>query len=103
MTSTFPSVKFGLMVGIGGGVLLAVRLRDVVVSTLADGFGGWDLSRAEQGDTFKRTGALDGPPSALRTVLTNLEITAMYGRWVHSESQFPFPCCVTPLSTFPFS
>ena len=77
MTSTFPSVKFGLMVGIGGGVPPAVRLRDVVVSTPADGFGGlvqWDLSKAEQGDTFKRTGALDGPPSALRTVLTELKI-----------------------------
>jgi hypothetical protein len=73
MTSTFPSVKFGLMVGIGGGVPPAVRLGDVVVSTPADGFRGlvqWDLGKAEQGDTFKRTGALDGPPSALRTVLT---------------------------------
>ena len=69
-----------------------------MVSTPADGFGGLvqrDLSKAEQG------GALDGPPSALRT---NLEITTMYGRWVHSESQFPFPCYSmwlrSPLSHF---
>jgi hypothetical protein len=64
------------MVGIGGGVPPTVRLGDVVVSTPADGFGGvvqWDLGKAEQDDTFKRTGALDSPPNALRTVLTKLK------------------------------
>ena len=40
MTSTFPSIRFGLMVGIGGGVPKSVQLGDVVVSTPADGFGG---------------------------------------------------------------
>jgi nucleoside phosphorylase len=77
MTSTFPSIKFGLMVGIGGGVPPTVRLGDVVVSTPVDGFGGavqWDLGKAEQDDTFKRTGCLDSPPNALRTVLTKLKI-----------------------------
>jgi nucleoside phosphorylase len=76
MTSTFPSIKFGLMVGIGGGIPPAVRLGDVVVSTPTDGFGGvvqWDFGKAEQGDNFKRTGSLNSPPSALRTVLTKLE------------------------------
>jgi nucleoside phosphorylase len=33
MTNTFPSIKFWLMVGIGGGVPPKVRLGDVVVST----------------------------------------------------------------------
>jgi nucleoside phosphorylase len=76
MTSTFPSIKFGLMVGIGGGVPPTVRLGDVVVSTPANGFGGvvqWDLGKAEQDDTFRRTGCLDSPPNALRTVLTKLK------------------------------
>ena len=40
--------------------------------------GGWVWRSGEigswQGDTFKRTGILDGPPSALRTVLTELKI-----------------------------
>src|SRR4029077_4189277 len=40
MVSTFPSIRFGLMVGIGGGVPPKVRLGDVVVSVPADGFGG---------------------------------------------------------------
>lgn len=76
MTSTFPSIKFGLLVGIGGGVPKLVRLGDVVVSTPTDGFGGvvqWDFGKAEQGGSFKRTGALNSPPSALLTALTKLE------------------------------
>ncbi|KAH6668468.1 nucleoside phosphorylase domain-containing protein [Halenospora varia] len=76
MTSTFQSIKFGLMVGIGGGVPKSVRLGDVVVSTPTDGFGGviqWDFGKTEQGGTFKRTGALNRPPSELLTALTKLE------------------------------
>ncbi len=33
MVSTFPSIKFGLMVGIGGGIPPNVRLGDVIVGT----------------------------------------------------------------------
>lgn len=76
MTSTFPSIKFGLMVGIGGGVPRSVRLGDVVVSTPADGFGGvvqWDFGKAKQGDKFEQTGFLNSPPIALRTALTKLK------------------------------
>ena len=73
MASSFPSIKFGLMVGIGAGVPPAVRLGDVVP---AGGFGGvvqWDFGEPGQGDTFKRTGTLNGPPSGLRAVLTKLK------------------------------
>jgi nucleoside phosphorylase len=76
MTSTFPSIKFGLMVGIGGGVPKSVRLGDVVVSTPTDGFGGvvqWDFGKTEQGGIFKRTGALNRPPTELLAALTKLE------------------------------
>jgi nucleoside phosphorylase len=77
MTSTFPSIKFGLMVGIGGGVpKSSVRLGDVVVSTPSDGFGGvvqWDFGKTEQGGIFKRTGALNSPPTELLAALTKLE------------------------------
>ena len=76
MTSTFQSIKFGLMVGIGGGVPKSVRLGDVMVSTPTDGFGGviqWDFGKTGQGGTFKRTGALNRPPSELLTALTKLE------------------------------
>jgi nucleoside phosphorylase len=76
MTSTFPSIRFGLMVGIGGGVPRSVRLGDVVVSTPMDGFGGvvqWDFGKVQQGGTFKRIGALNRPPTELLTALTKLE------------------------------
>ncbi|PYH90325.1 purine and uridine phosphorylase [Aspergillus ellipticus CBS 707.79] len=72
----FPSIRFGLMVGIGGGVPPKVRLGDVVVSTPAEGFPGWskwDMGKAEHGDTFRQTGALNNTPSAILTALTKLE------------------------------
>jgi nucleoside phosphorylase len=76
MVSTFPSIKFGLMVGIGGGVPPKVRLGDVVVSVPVDQHPGvvqWDFGKAEKDGNFKRTGALNNPPGALLTALTKLE------------------------------
>ncbi|KAL4868435.1 nucleoside phosphorylase domain-containing protein [Aspergillus spectabilis] len=74
--STFPSVRFGLMVGIDGGVPPKVRLGDVVVSVPTDDFPGvvqWDLRKAEQDDTFRQRGKLNNPPRLLLAVLTKLE------------------------------
>lgn len=76
MVSTFPSIKFGLMVGIGGGVPPKVRLGDVVVSKPVSEYSGvvqWDFGKAEQRGTFRRTGALNNPQSALLAALTKLE------------------------------
>ena len=75
MVGTFPSIKLGLMVGIGGGIPPKVRLGDIVVSTPVGQFPGviqWDLGKAKSGD-FERTGSLNNPPTALRTALTKLE------------------------------
>lgn len=76
MVDAFPSIKIGLMVGIGGGIPPKVRLGDVVVSTPIDQYPGvvqWDFGKAEKEGNFKRTGALNNPPSALLTALTKLE------------------------------
>ncbi|EWY79879.1 hypothetical protein FOYG_16944 [Fusarium oxysporum NRRL 32931] len=76
MVSTFPSIKFGLMVGVGGGIPPKVRLGDVVVSTPVGQFSGvvqWDFGKAEEGGSFKRTGSLNNPPISLLTALTKLE------------------------------
>lgn len=82
MVRTFPSIKVGLMVGIGGGIPPKVRLGDVVVSTPVDQYPGvvqWDFGKTEK-DGFRRTGALNNPPSALLTALTKLETNhEMYG------------------------
>ncbi|KAF5691946.1 ankyrin protein [Fusarium denticulatum] len=76
MISTFPSIRFCLMVGIGGGIPPKVRLGDVVVSTPVGAFPGvvqYDLGKAHQGGTFERTGTLDSPPNALLAALTMVE------------------------------
>ncbi|KAK6212007.1 hypothetical protein LQW54_005535 [Pestalotiopsis sp. IQ-011] len=76
MTTTFPSIRFGLLVGIGGGVPPKVRLGDVVVSVpqgVHPGVVQWDMGKTEQGGTFRRTGALNNPPTSLLTALALLE------------------------------
>ncbi|CAH0038071.1 unnamed protein product [Clonostachys solani] len=75
MTRTFPSVRIGLMVGIGGGIPPKVRLGDVVVGTPNDQYPGvvqWDFGKAEK-NHFTRIGSLDRPPSVLLAALTQLE------------------------------
>ncbi|KAJ5942073.1 ankyrin repeat-containing domain protein [Penicillium verrucosum] len=77
LTSTFPRIRVGLMVGIGGGVPTAVRLGDVVVSAPEDSHGGviqWDFGKAEQGQGFRRVGSLDSPPTILKTTLAALRV-----------------------------
>ncbi|VUC24583.1 unnamed protein product [Clonostachys rosea] len=75
MTRTFPCVRIGLMVGIGGGIPPRVRLGDVVVSTPNDQYPGvvqWDFGKVED-NHFTRIGSLNSPPSVLLTALTQLE------------------------------
>jgi nucleoside phosphorylase len=72
MRMTFPNLRFGLLVGIGGGVSLKtdngmIRLGDVVVSKPAGEHSGaiqYDHGKAESGQ-FGRTGALALPPAVL--------------------------------------
>lgn len=76
MIGTFPCIKVGLMVGIGGGIPPKVRLGDVVISTPEGPFPGvvqWDMGKAKQGGKFERTGSLNNPPNALLSALGMLE------------------------------
>ncbi|KAM0256424.1 hypothetical protein ACHAQJ_004949 [Trichoderma viride] len=76
MIGTFPSIKVGLMVGIGGGIPPKVRLGDVVVSTPEGQYPGvvqWDFGKAKQGGEFERIGALNNPPNSLLSALAKLE------------------------------
>jgi nucleoside phosphorylase len=76
MADTFQHLKFGLLVGIGGGIPPKVRLGDVVVSTPVNQYPGvvqWDLGKAEEGGNFKETGALNNPPHLLLAASTKLE------------------------------
>lgn len=77
--ATFPSLRFGLLVGIGGGVPTTtdngmIRLGDVVVSKPAGEHSGvvqYDHGKAEQG-YFQRTGALAPPPRLLLSAAQSL-------------------------------
>jgi nucleoside phosphorylase len=79
MMDSFTSIKFGLMVGIGGGVPSIgndVRLGDVVVSQPDLQFGGvvqYDFGKTVAGGRFERTGLLNTPPRALLSALSTLK------------------------------
>jgi nucleoside phosphorylase len=78
MVHSFPNIRFGLMVGIGGGVPSAkhdIRLGDIVVSSARNGRGGllqYDFGKDLQGQEFQRTGVLNEPPPILRTAVSGL-------------------------------
>ncbi|KAJ6092624.1 ankyrin [Penicillium sp. IBT 16267x] len=78
MLHSFPNVRIGLMVGIGGGAPSSrhdVRLGDIVVSAPRDGKGGvfqYDFGKTIQSQAFQPTEVLNQPPTALRTVVSGL-------------------------------
>jgi nucleoside phosphorylase len=72
LRTTFPNAKFGLLVGIGGGVPVKtdtgfIRLGDVVVSKPS----GIHSGKAKAGQ-FERTGALAPPPAVLLNTAQDL-------------------------------
>jgi len=83
MRWTFTSLRFGLMVGIGGGVPGAqndIRLGDVVVSTPKDSFGGviqYDYGKRVLEGRFERTGSLNRPPDVLLRAIESVRATHM--------------------------
>jgi len=85
MQSTFPNLRFGLMVGIGGGIPSQendIRLGDIVVSLPSEQGGGviqYDLGKQQTGG-FRRVGALNKPPKLLRTAVNTLRATKGIGR-----------------------
>ncbi|KAF4433367.1 Vegetative incompatibility protein HET-E-1 [Colletotrichum fructicola] len=80
---TFKSVRFGLLVGIGGGAPSRtndIRLGDVVVSQPTGTSGGtiqYDRGKTVQDGKFQRTGSLNSPPQVLLTGLGRLQADHM--------------------------
>jgi nucleoside phosphorylase len=78
MMFTFPSIEFGLMVGVGGGVPsqnFDIRLGDVVVSRPTLSHGGvvqYDFGKTTESG-FLRTGCLNAPPTLLLNAIAKLE------------------------------
>jgi nucleoside phosphorylase len=95
MLSSFPAIKFGLMVGIGGGIPNLdtdgngegdIRLGDVVVSQPSGVYGGvrqYDLGKATV-NGFVETGSLNCPPRVLLNA-----VSALQGRHEIIESEIP--------------
>ncbi|PTB40188.1 uncharacterized protein TrAFT101_004766 [Trichoderma asperellum] len=79
MMRSFPQIRFGLMVGIGGGAPTPaqdIRLGDVVVSVPNGKLGGvvqFDLGK-QVGGRLERTGHLDAPPTELLGVLPEMRL-----------------------------
>ena len=79
MLSSFPQIKFGLLVGIGAGVpnhWHDIRLGDVVVSQPNGNNGGvvqYDLGKAKPGGQWERRDFLARPPEVLLKALGSLQ------------------------------
>ncbi|KAN0068811.1 hypothetical protein V8E54_012980 [Elaphomyces granulatus] len=81
---SFPKVRFGLMVGVGGGApsnpsddpCKDIRLGDVVVSNPEGNCGGvlqYDLGKTIKDGKFIQTGSLNKPPTVLMTGVSKLQ------------------------------
>jgi hypothetical protein len=79
MLWTFTALRFGLMVGIGGGAPDAqndIRLGDVMVSRPEGSVGGviqYEYGKTVQAGRFKRTGSLNRPPDVLLRALASVK------------------------------
>jgi nucleoside phosphorylase len=79
MLRSFPNVRFGVMVGIGGGAPSQkhdIRLGDIVVSKPSDGNGGvfqYDFGKTIQDQSFRTTGFLNKPPRVLLAAVSSLK------------------------------
>jgi nucleoside phosphorylase len=90
MRATFKGIRFGLMVGIGGGVPSAevdIRLGDVVVSQPHQTLSGvvqYDMGKATPSG-FERTGSLNSPPQMLLGAVAKVRANELRGRGRLSE------------------
>ncbi|KAN0070700.1 hypothetical protein V8E54_010865 [Elaphomyces granulatus] len=108
MRITFPYIRFGLMVGIGGGVPSTkndIRLGDVVVSKPTDGFGGvvqYDYGKTVASGVFQQTGMMNQPPQVLLSAIArfhaddimgqNRSIAAMISNVLDANVEMKAPC-----------
>jgi nucleoside phosphorylase len=78
---SFPHIRIGLLVGIGGGIARPdegqdIRLGDIVVSQPDGTTGGvvqYDFGKAKANGAWERKGSLDKPPLVLLSALGRLQ------------------------------
>jgi nucleoside phosphorylase len=85
MLTSFTGIRFGLLVGIGGGIPQEghdIKLGDIVVSEPKGQLGGvvqYDRGK-ELGVCFERTGWLNSPPEVLLTGVSALKARQWMGK-----------------------
>jgi nucleoside phosphorylase len=101
MLFSFKSLRFGLVVGIGGGVPSEendIRLGDIVVSKpigTSRGVIRYDFGKTIQEGQFMQTGSLNRPPDVLLTAVAALQakhLSQMVTRYPNMGAQFAHPC-----------
>ncbi|KAK8130828.1 kinesin light chain [Apiospora sp. TS-2023a] len=88
MQQSFPSLRFGVLVGIGGGVPrlddeIDIRLGDVVISQPAGQYGGvvqYDFGKTRPDGRIARMGSLNAPPTVLLNALAKLRANDLRGK-----------------------
>ncbi|KAE8397202.1 purine and uridine phosphorylase [Aspergillus pseudonomiae] len=94
MVSTYPNIRFGLMVGIGGGVpseSADIRLGDIVISkptATSTGVIQYDYGKTLRDGRFQHTGSLNKPPPVLLKAMSQLESDSTIGKRLISDSLF---------------
>jgi nucleoside phosphorylase len=81
LLASLPSIRVGLLVGIGGGIARPdegrdIRLGDVIVSQPSGTTGGvcqYDLMKVNTGDKRERRGFLGRPPTVLLNALARIQ------------------------------
>ncbi|KAL7821006.1 WD40 repeat-like protein [Trichoderma gracile] len=92
MVHSFPNIRFGLMVGVGGGAPSSqhdIRLGDVVVSMAREGEGAvfqYDYGKTMQEQAFRYTGFLNQPPTVIRTAINALKCEGAAGGYQLEEA-----------------
>lgn len=109
LLNDFPAIRFGLLVGIGGGIPgdTDIRLGDVVIAQSTDTFPGvvqYDMGKTLEGGRFLRTGSLNKPPAILSAHVRKLDgqhrrlghnllgyISEMLERYPTMQTGYSFP------------
>jgi nucleoside phosphorylase len=85
MLASFGAIRFGMLVGVGGGIPSTehdIRLGDVVVSTPGPAAGAviqYDLGKLLQGRSLVRTGSLNKPPPVILNAMNRLRAEHLLG------------------------
>jgi nucleoside phosphorylase len=86
LTSTFQNIRFGLMVGIGGGVPRNdpdIRLGDIVVSEPGPASSGvvqYDYGKTIRDGKLQRTGFLNKPPQVLLKAVSQMKSDCLHAK-----------------------